>query len=426
MTSRQSQLRPIRLEFICVGTELLTGKVNTHTAYLGPKLSEVGLGITREHAVGDDPTLMRETFTEVFKRADVVICAGGLGPTFDDITREVWSLVLHRKLRKQPWLVIDIRKKFKSRGLVMPPMNHRQALVLSGADVIPNAFGTAPGQIIRLKGKTVVLLPGPGRELFPMVESTVLPRLRDLFPGRFSVQKSLLIYGLPESQIDAMVRPWVARRSKFSGCQVTHGILASQAIITVKFMAEGTVRLQVEAAAEQLKKELTKILGHLVFGENTDTLESVVGRLLTLKNKTLAVAESCTGGLIAKLLTDMAGSSHYFLEGITTYSNKSKRRRLGVKAATLARYGAVSSPVAKEMAEGIKKSSGVDFALSVTGIAGPNGGTEKKPVGLVFIGVAGPRGTKIVQYKFKGERSYIRQRAALSALNLLRISLLSK
>ncbi|MCG3205177.1 MAG: putative competence-damage inducible protein [Elusimicrobia bacterium] len=417
-------MKLFRLEFICVGSELLTGKINTHTAYLGQRLASLGLSISREHAVGDNPRLMRETFSEVLSRSNVVICAGGLGPTFDDITRDVWAAVLNRKLVHQPWLLEDIKKKFRSRGVVMPPMNRRQTFVLEGARVIPNNCGTAPGQILKFRNKWLILLPGPSRELVPMVENNVLPHLQNECAANPLRQKSLLIFGVPESTVDQMIRPWVARRKDFMGCRVTHGILASQAIITVKFSVSGKSSIQVEKTADRLEKEARKILGRLVFGTGQETLEGIVGELLRKKNKTLAVAESCTGGLISKLLTDVAGSSDYFAEGVVTYTNQSKMKRLGVKTSTLARVGAVSPEVAKEMVLGLRKSSGATYGLSVTGVAGPSGGSLQKPVGLVFIGVSGPRGTKIEKHQFRGDRASIRHRAALTALNSLRETLL--
>ncbi len=415
----------VRTELICIGTELLTGKVNTHTAYLGEKLADAGLRLAREHAVSDDPKIMFETFSEALKRSDVVISAGGLGPTFDDITREVWSKATGLPLERRDWLVDDIRAKFKSRGIPMPPKNVRQAFVLKGADVIRNPHGTAPGQIVRVRGKLVVLLPGPARELCPMVETAVLPRLKSLFPNRYLRQRSFLIFGEPESHVDEIVRPWVRRRQKYLGLPVTHGILASQGIVTVKFSVEGKDQASVNEAAVKLASEVQKIIGKMSFGEGGETLESSVGRLLLSAGKTVAVAESCTGGMIAEFLTAPAGASNYFLEGVVTYSNASKVRRLGVRQTTLIKHGAVSAPTAKEMAQGLRLSTKADYALSITGIAGPSGGTPEKPVGLVYIGLASARGVRVHEFRFKGERPFIRRRAAMMALNLLRLSLLA-
>lgn len=415
----------VRIELICIGTELLTGKINTHTAGIGEKLGAAGFTLAREHAVGDDPKLMLETFSEAFRRSDVVISAGGLGPTFDDITREIWSKTTGLRLEHHDWLVDDIRSKFEARGIKMPPHNARQALILKGADVIRNAHGTAPGQMVRIRGKLIVLLPGPGRELFPMFDTAFLPRLKSLYPERHRRQKSFLIFGEPESRIDHIVRPWVRRRGKILGMPVTHGILASQGIVSVKFAVDGSNPEKVEIASEKLGAELRKILGGISFGEGTDTLETAVGRLLLSKDKTVAVAESCTGGAIADLLTAPSGASNYFLEGAVTYSNTSKVRRLGVSQKTLDRHGAVSAPTAREMAAGLRKRTGADYALSVTGIAGPTGGTPDKPVGLVYIGLASARGVHAHEFHFRGERPVIRRRAAMTAINLLRLSILA-
>jgi nicotinamide-nucleotide amidase len=308
----------------------------------------------------------------------------------------------------------------------MPPRNRRQAMVLKGAEVVPNALGTAPGQMIRIGKKLVVLLPGPARELMPMVESAVFPRLKEIFPGHYSIQKTFLIFGVPESRIDEIIRPWVARRNRLNGCRVIHGILASQLIITVKFTVEGKNPADVQAASRQLSSEIKKLLGDTIYGEGKDTLESVVGARLRSRKLTVAVAESCTGGLISRLLTEPAGASDYFIEGAVTYSNASKMKRLGVRAETLRKFGAVSQQAAREMAQGMKRSAPSDYALSVTGIAGPTGASPGKPVGLVFIGLAGPKGTAVRKFIFKGDRSAIRYRTALVAIDLLRKELLAR
>lgn len=412
-----------RIEVICVGTELLTGKVNTHTAAIGLKLLDLGLEIAREHAVSDDPNLMREVFSDAFRRADAVLCCGGLGPTFDDITRDVWSRIVKRPLVFRPELLTDIKEKFKKRGLTMAPHNRRQAHVIRGASVLYNPFGTAPGLLWESKTKSLVLLPGPARELHPMLDTYVLPHLRKRFPGLISRRKTFLLTGVPESEVDEWVRPWVAKNARLHGCHITHGILASNAVISVKFTVSGQNAANVDLAATELEASLRKILGKRSFGEDNDTLESIIGDLLRQKSKTLAVAESCTGGLISKILTDQPGSSDYFVEGITTYHNRSKVDRLGVKKSTLEKYGAVSKQTAREMAQGLRRRAGVDYALSVTGIAGPGGGTKEKPVGLVYIGLAGPRGTTIKEFRFNGERAWVRNRSALMALDTLRRAL---
>jgi nicotinamide-nucleotide amidase len=258
-----------------------------------------------------------------------------------------------------------------------------------------------------------------------MLEDYVLPHLRSQHSSLFIVQKNFLSVGIPESKIDEMIRPLVDRYKKVSGCRVIHGILASQSIITVKFSVEGKNQEQVAKAASLLSKKFKTRLGSVIFGEDEDTLSRVVGRLLRERKQTVAVAESCTGGLIAKLLTDEPGSSDYFIEAVVTYANKSKQDRLGVKKDSLDRYGAVSEEVAKEMALGLKRRADVDYALSTTGVAGPTGGSVEKPVGLVYIGCSGPKRTVVKKFHFSGDREWIRHRAALMALDLLRKELLA-
>lgn len=415
----------MRVETICVGTELLTGKVNTHVGYLGRALPDVGLTIAREHTVGDDPQLMAECFSEVLRRADVVLCFGGLGPTFDDITRDVWSKIMRRPLLEKSALIEDIEKKFRHRGFPMPPANRRQAQVLKGAHVIHNTNGTAPGQWISVGKKFVALLPGPTREMVPMFERYLAPLLVKLAGRRFVRTKIFLLVGIPESKVDEIIRPFVTRYVLLNGCTITHGILASQSVVSVKFMVEGTSNAAVIRSINHLSAEVRRLLKDFIFGEDEDTLSGVVGRLLNKKNATLAVAESCTGGSIAKAITDTAGASDYFKEGVVTYHNGSKTRLLGVPTKTLKTYGAVSEQTARDMANGVRQKARTTYGLSVTGIAGPSGGTKTKPVGLVYIGCAGPVHTVVKEFRFAGDRGWIRHRASLIALDMLRRELLA-
>lgn len=408
------------IEMICIGTELLNGRVNTHTARLGIRLADIGLSITREHTIPDDPQVMRQTFAEALRRSDVVISAGGLGPTFDDLTRDVWSKVTKRPLQDNRRLAVEIEKKFTSRGLTMPPANLRQAQVLKGAAIIPNANGTAPGQYLELGRQVLVLLPGPDRELFPMLQSFVLPRLRRRYRNTHARLKSFLMVGVPESRIDQMVRPLVERYERLNGCDIIHGILASQSLITVKFRVEGARRSTVDATARKLAGEFRRVLGSLVVGEDEDRMENIIGPLLARRKETLATAESCTGGLIGKMITDRAGSSDYFIEGMVTYANRAKTRRLGVPPVLLRRYGAVSEPVARAMAEGVRRAARTTYGVAVTGVAGPGGGTREKPVGLVYVACAAPDVTTAKKFTLKGDRAWIRQRSAVMALDLLR------
>lgn len=412
-----------RVELICIGTELLTSKINTHTTTIGDKLAEAGLLIAREHTLPDDPVFMAETFAEAWRRSDVVISCGGLGPTFDDLTRDIWARAIKKKLVFQKRLLDEIREKFNRRGLKMPPENRRQAYVFEGADVIPNVNGTAPGQFLNTGNKLLFLLPGPAREMIPMLNEFVLPQLKTHLPERHLVHKAFHFAGIPESTLDDDVRPLVKKYSSMGDCRITHGILASQAVVTVKFFVEGETWDSAQAAAEKFEKKFLPVLRNRFFGRDQETLPKVLGRWFQHHHKTLAVAESCTGGLISKLITDEPGSSTYFIEGLATYSNRSKMQRLNVRARTLQRYGAVSAEVARDMARNLRLLTNVDYAISVTGVAGPGGGTLEKPVGLIFIGCATPRGGVVEHFHFSGERTAIRQRAAVMALELLRRNL---
>jgi nicotinamide-nucleotide amidase len=416
--------RSPRIEVICVGTELFTSRVNSHTVAIGRALARIGLSIAREHVIGDAPRIMRETFAEAWRRADIVLCAGGLGPTFDDFTRDVWARVTKHPLRFHPDLFSDISAKFRIRGIAMPPMNRRQAYVLKNARALPNPFGTAPGQLLRVGKKILVLLPGPTRELVPMLESAVIPELHASHPNFFVGQKTLLIFGSGESKIDQIVRPWVARHQRQRGCEIEHGILASNAIISVKFKVTGRQQKVVRTVCDELSAQARKLLRGLTFGEDDDTLDGIAVRLLKEQKKTVAIAESCTGGLIAKTLTDTAGAADIFEEGLVTYSNESKARRVSVSQKTLITHGAVSEQTAREMALGARRTSRADIGLSVTGIAGPTGGSPEKPVGLVWIGLADEKGVAAHEFHFSGDRAMIRQRAAQNAFNLLRLKLL--
>ncbi len=416
-----------RIEIICVGTELLTGRVNTHTAYIGLKLAELGLSIHREHTLPDDEAVMREAFREALKRADIVFSCGGLGPTFDDITRDMWSSVTGRKLRPNASLARDIQAKFAARKLVMPSANLRQADVLTGAVPLFNPNGTAPGQFLKMGRKVLFLLPGPGRELYPMFENIVMPRLKRLFVSNHSKLKTFLIAGVPESRIDQLVRPLVEKYQRVDGCLVTHGILASHSLITVKFRVEGRQLPVVKKAFQKLTIEFRRCLKDFAIAEDEEAIEDVVGALLASRNETLALAESCTGGLISKMLTDRPGASAYMMSGVVAYSNAAKTRALGVPARLFSRRGpgAVSEAVARAMAEGARQRANTDFGLSVTGVAGPRA-DGAKPVGLVFIGCASRTKTVVKQFNFNGDRAWIRQRSAVTALDILRQHVLGR
>ncbi|MBI5574390.1 MAG: competence/damage-inducible protein A [Elusimicrobia bacterium] len=411
-------------EIICIGSELLIGSMNTNGAYISEKLATVGLKVNREIAVGDDFPELENVFSESLDRCDIIVTTGGLGPTFDDITREVVSKDTGKKLVPDKNVLKTILEFFEKKKIKMPKVNEKQSYILEGAEIIPNSLGTASGQILEIKNKIIILLPGPPRELKPMFENNVLPYLKKKFERGLLKIKVLHTVGLAESVVDEKIRKIVDIEKKLEGSEVSFSILAKHTGVDMKIIVSGTDEMLIDKTIQNLKKEFYDVLKDSIFGEDNQTLESVVGELLLKKRKTLAVAESCTGGLISHRLTNVAGSSMYFKEGIVTYSDISKKRLLGVKDETLNRYGAVSSDVAQEMAEGIKKTSGTNFGISTTGIAGPKPSSTGKPVGLVFIALASNDGTKVQQFQFTGSRAEIKDKIATAALDILRMNLI--
>lgn len=414
-----SLARP-RIELICFGSELLKDKINTNVVTVAEKLAAAGLSLSRSVTIADDPRDVERSLRECLRRADVVITSGGLGPTFDDLTRECVSKVTGKPLRFSNALMEKIAGRFKSAGLAMPEENRRQAYVVEGAIPIVNAVGTAPGQIVSVAKKVLAILPGPPKELVPMMDGALVPCLRKKLGSPAVLSAVLHVYGDTESKIDELIDPVVRGDWEQKGVKVVFGILAHGSVIDVKVSVEGRDSSPVSAVFHRIRRELYAILRDKVYGENEDTLESVIGRKLKWRGETLSAAESCTGGLLAGRITSVAGSSDYFKEGVVTYSNESKRRLLGVKAATLKKYGAVSEECAGEMALGVLRKSGSDWGLSVTGIAGPGGGSMEKPVGTVCFGLAYKGGVQTFTKNFYGTRAEVRHKSCLFTLNLLR------
>jgi nicotinamide-nucleotide amidase len=397
----------MRLELITTGNELLLGfTVNSHVNYLARQLAVRGLRIDRHTTIGDDPAGMRAVVAEALARADILLITGGLGPTSDDITRDVVAELLGRPLRLDEAVAATIRERFARRGRVMPEKNLVQAMVPEGGHVLPNPNGTAPGLAIPHNGKLIVLLPGPPRELHPMFENHVLPLLPK---GEELDCRVLKTASLPESRVEQLVAP----------------VLADLPGLELGYCARpGEVEVRVVGAqAAEAERRVRAALGAHIFGAGDETLEGVVVRQLTVAGKTIATAESCTGGQIANRITNVSGSSAVFLAGWVTYSNAAKMRDLGVRAETLRQHGAVSEAVAREMAAGARQRSGADYALSATGIAGPTGGTPEKPVGLVYIGLATPTGSEVVRHTVGFERETFKWFVSQTALDLLRRAL---
>ncbi|MBN1383776.1 MAG: competence/damage-inducible protein A [Elusimicrobia bacterium] len=413
-------------EIICIGSELLIGFVNKNSAYISEKLGTIGLKVSREISVGDDFEELKDVFEEAIKRSNIVIATGGLGPTFDDITREVISEVTNKKLIFNKSVMKSISVHFVRRHYrgKIPKSNDKQAYVLEGAEILQNSIGTAPGQILESNGKIIVLLPGPPGELKPMFEASVLPYLKERFERGILRTKILHTTGLPESFVNDKIKKIVDIERELEGGEISFTILSSPEGVDIKIMASGRDEMLIDKTIKNLKEEFYGILGQGIYGEDNQTLESVVGEIFIRKRKTLAIAESCTGGLVANRITNVPGSSLYFKEAVVTYSDISKKRILGIEEQTLNKYGAVSKEVAYEMAEGIKKNAGTNFGLSITGIAGPKPSSTGKPVGLVYIGLASDKDIIVNQFNFTGTRKDIKTRISNASLDILRKSLI--
>jgi len=403
----------------------MLGRVlNTHQQWLCRRLSDVGWLVSRQVAVADDGPAIQAALREALTRADVVIVTGGLGPTSDDITRDLIAQLLGKKLIEDPAVMAHIAGVFKRLNRPMLERILVQALVPEGATVLHNAYGTAPGLAMELRPNAfrpeaaagwLVMLPGPPRELRPMFDAQVLPWLRQVLPPPPPfVCRTLRATGIGESmveeKVDGPLHPLVG-----SGLEI--GYCARPGQVDLRLAAHGAQAAELVAKAEAIARAQ---LGEYFYGSEEDELEAVIIKTMTERKQTLAVAESCTGGCIANRLTDVPGASTVLLAGVVSYSNDAKQKFLGVSADTLAEHGAVSEPVAMEMAEGIRKRTGADYALSVTGIAGPGGGTPAKPVGTVFIGLAGPFKTIVVKNLNPWDRETFKQVTAQQALELLR------
>lgn len=402
-----------RVEIIAVGSEMLTPfRSDTNSLYLTRTLEECGCAVIAKTIIGDDIRGISDAFANAFARADIIIATGGLGPTVDDLTRDALAEFLNIPLQLNQEVLDRIAARFAKRGIKMPEVNRKQAMVPEGGIVLPNHNGTAPGIYIQAKGRDVFLLPGPPFELEPLWEQSGLPRLSKEKPLH---RKMFRVAMLPESQVDEMLAPVHKNLS-----HVQYTILAAPAQIEIQLTAPESSLEELMQASDRVRE----ILGTSIYSEQGQTLEEVVGDLLRKQRKTLAAAESCTGGLLAQRITNVPGSSTYFERGVVTYSNRSKTELLQVPAALISEHGAVSEPVAAAMAQGLRRLAGVDYALSVTGVAGPDGGTADKPVGLVYVGLAFDDGCSVKRYHFPGNRERIRYASTQAALHELRLKLI--
>ncbi len=406
-------------ELISVGTELLMGQVlNTDAQFMAQKLAPMGVNVYHQVTVGDNPERLKDAVRTALSRADVVILSGGLGPTGDDLTKQTVADLFELPMERDAASEQTLRERFLAFRREMTPNNLKQADFPKGSIILKNPNGTAPGCIVPKGDKAAILLPGPPSELSPMFENEVMPYL-EARSGWKLYSRELRIFGMGESTVehrlqdlmDAQVNPTIAPYAKTGE-------------VTLRVTARCGTEEEGLALVQPLINEIKSRIGDVVYSTEGVTLAGVCAKVLEERNLTLAVAESCTGGLISSTLIDIPGSSTYFMEGAITYSDAAKMRRLGVSSATLRKYGAVSAECAKEMAMGMRKTSGTDYALSTTGIAGPGGATKEKPVGLVYIALSDGKDVIVKRLQLTGNRSRIREVTVLNALDVLRRSLL--
>jgi nicotinamide-nucleotide amidase len=403
-------------EIIAIGSELLTPeRTDTNSLWLTAQLNQIGIEVKLKTVVGDDEARLEEAIKDALRRSRVVITTGGLGPTEDDITRKIAGRAMSRRLQLDEKVLAGIRAKFMRWGRAMPEINARQAMIIEGAEVLDNPNGSAPGMYVEHEGRSVALLPGPPREMKPMFESLVKPRLAAKAGDVRVVRRMLRVSGLGESAVDEKIAP-VYRQ--YTNPQTT--ILFNRSEIEIHLTAQAKTEQEAELLLDGLAGQIEERLGDAIFAFRGERMEEVVGLRLAVGGFTLATAESCTGGLIAERITEIPGSSVYFREGVVAYSNEAKVRLLGVPSDLIAEYGAVSAPVAEAMAEGVRLRADADFGVSVTGIAGPDGGTDDKPVGLVYIALSDDAHTEHRKLLLPGDRQLIRWRASQAALDLLR------
>lgn len=407
-------------EILAVGSELLApDREETNARWITARLLECGIEVGARITVADDRGLLEDAFRTALRRAHVVIATGGLGPTQDDLTREAAAAALGRALRRDPELIAWLRERFARFGRAMPPVNEQQADVIEGATVVANRRGTAPGQVVEAEGRVLVLLPGPPLEMQPMFEAGVLPLLRARSGGRVLRTRIVRIAAMGESDVEERVAPLYTR---FTNPRTT--ILGGPAQTELHFTAEGATGEEALLRVEELAGLVRNELGDRIFSEDGRELHQVVAELLLERKATLALAESCTGGMVAARLTTIAGASAFLERGYVAYANAAKEDALGVDPALIARAGAVSEEVAASMAEGARVRARTDYAIAITGIAGPGGGTPEKPVGLVFVALAGPAGTRTKRLHLPGDRERVRLQSVQWALEILRRALL--
>jgi len=414
----------VNAEIIAVGSELLTPhRQDTNSLYLTEKLNEVGVEVRFKCIVGDNRDDLVAAVKLAMRRSEIIILSGGLGPTEDDLTREGVAEALGLSLVRDPEILATLEERFAKRGYKMTANNAKQADVIANGVALPNPLGSAPGQWISGKydgqERILMLLPGPPYELKGLFEGECFPRLRAKIPVQHIAMRTLKMSMIPESQVDARVAPIY---KTYTDVETT--ILAGAGEIQLHFRCRKDSQAEAEERVEQLTEKVEDELGDAIFSRKGETIEQIVSYFLQMRNLTLAVAESCTGGMLAERITSLSGSSRYFLGGAVVYSNELKTQFANVPKALIDKHGTVSREVAAAMAEGIRKRCLSSYGIGITGVAGPGGGTEQKPVGLVYIALAGEEGTQVVERNFSGDRARIRQFSTEQALEMMRRALL--
>ncbi len=408
----------MQAEIISIGTELLLGKtVNTNAAYLSKKFAALGIDLFYHTTVGDNRIRLFTVLKRALHRSDIVITTGGLGPTVDDLTLEIIAQATQSKLTLNPVVLKEIKEHFHRRHIPMPKSNIRQALIPDRTDrVLKNEVGTAPGLIILYEKKVLIALPGVPQELKPMMERDVIPYLAKHFAREWViVSRAIRTTGLAESQVNQKLKDILKLKPP-----VTVGIYAHTESVDLNITAKAKLKSQAEKSIKPVESKIRWRLKEYIYGTDRQTLEEVLAKGLNKAKKTIAIAESCTGGLISKRLTNVSGSSKYFPLGVVVYSNQAKQSLLGVPAQVLKKFGAVSKETAQLLAKNIKQLAKTDLGLGVTGIAGPGGATKEKPVGLVYIALASPRKILCQEFHFHGDRDAVRLRASQAALDIVR------
>ena len=398
--------------------------VNTNAAWLGEQLNLLGIEVERVVTLGDEEAAIRQALDQACAASDLIVLTGGLGPTHDDITRDVVASYFGLSLHVDPGVLKRIRERFRRRGYAMPAINERVALVPEGFEPLANSAGSAPGlwrvETTHGRERIVVLVPGVPREMKALYREEIAPRLRDHTNRRMILQRTLLTVGIGESNLQERI----GDLSAYLGPGLRLASLPAAGSVRLRLTATGADRAAVEADLERLEAHLRTQVGPYLYGTDDDTLEAVLGRMLAERGLTVAVAESCTGGLILHRLTNTSGSSAYVLGGVVAYANEVKQDALGVEEQALARHGAVSEVVAQQMAQGVRARLGADIGLSTTGVAGPSGGTPEKPVGTVWIGYADTHSNLAKLHRFGTDRAMNKTRSAIAALDLARRQLL--